>query len=65
MLFQSGADLGEVLVVSRFDCAKHVDGRNVGTRKRAIVHTLLNARARGGDLLAQTREPAGTIANSA
>src|SRR5947207_545893 len=41
--FQLRAKLSEMLVISRLDRAEDVNGRNVGTGERAIVHDLFDA----------------------
>ena len=63
MAFQLRAQLGEVLVVSGFDRAKNVHGRNIGAGEGAIVHDLFNARAGRGDLRCQIGEATGPIAD--
>ena len=45
VFLQTIAEIAEVLLVARFDGAKNVDGRNIGTGKSAIMHDLFNARA--------------------
>lgn len=44
--FQGSAELGEMFVIPRFNCAQHVDRRNIGAGKGALVHGLFNARVR-------------------
>ena len=45
------------------NCAKHVDRGNIQTGKSAIVHDLLDARARRSDLGRQIGQPTRSIAN--
>jgi len=61
--FQVRPKLSEVVVISRFNRAKHFHGRKVRTGEGAFVHDLFNARAGCGDLLAQDSESAGAIAD--
>src|SRR3712207_2450284 len=50
-----------MLVVARLDRANHLDRREIGTRERAIVHHLFDARARGGDLRREIGKTSWTI----
>ena len=52
-----------MFVIARFDRAKHVDCRDIGAGKGAIVHHLLDARAAGGDLARQIGETTGPVAD--
>jgi hypothetical protein len=61
--FQSRAQFGEMLMVSRLDRAKDVHSRNIGAGEGAVVHHLFDARASGGDLRGEISEPARTIAD--
>ena len=55
--------ISQVLMVSCLNCAKDVDGGNVGTGKRPIVHDLFDARTGRGDLRGKIGEAAGSVAN--
>ena len=57
------AKLREMLVVSRFNRAKHSDGRNVRAGERAVVYHFLNTRTGRRDLLGEIGQSAGTIAD--
>src|SRR5579864_399078 len=63
VLFQSGAHLREVFVVTRLNRAKNTDRRNIGGGECAIVNDLFYARAGGCDPFAQNREAARAIAD--
>ena len=52
-----------MLMVSRLDSAKDIDGRNVRTGECAIVHHLFDARARRSNLRGEIGKAAGTITN--
>jgi len=52
-----------MFMVPCLNCAKDIDGRNIRTGERAIVHHLFDARARRSDLSGEIGEAAGTIAN--
>ena len=59
--FQLRAKLSEVLVISRLDRTEDVNGRNVGTGERAIVHDLFDARASRRDLGREIGKATGPI----
>ena len=61
--FQLRAKLSEVLVISRLDRTEDVNGRNVGTGERAIVHDLFDARASRRDLGREIGKATGPITN--
>src|SRR2546428_11305752 len=61
--FQVSAKLGEMFVVSCFNRAKHIHGRDIRTRESAIVYNLFNACSGCRDLLAQIGQAAWSIAD--
>ena len=58
-----GAKLREMLVVSRFNGAKHVDGRNIRAGEGAVVHHFFDTRAGRCDLFGKIRQSAGPVAD--
>src|SRR6266581_706057 len=61
--FQLRAKLSEMLLISRLDRTEDVNGRNVGTGERAIVHDLFDARASRRDLGCEIGKATGPITN--
>jgi hypothetical protein len=59
--FQLRAKLGEMVVISRLDRAENVNGGNVGTSERAIVHNLFDARTSRRDLRREIGKATGPI----
>src|SRR5260370_33998334 len=52
-----------MFMIPCFNCAKDIDGGNIRTGERAIVHHLFDARARRSHLSGEIGEAAGTVAN--
>lgn len=63
MTFKLGTELGEMLVVARFDRAPHVHIGNIGRTEGAIVHYLFDTGPGRGDSLGQISQTTGTIAD--